>query len=376
MKNILKSPITYIIILFIIAFGFRINLQNATSGIAESVTVKLGNISQVVSATGRVKSAESVRLAFEIGGKISRAYFKVGDKVKAGQILVSLDNADLLAQLQQYQAARASQQALLDQYRNGTRPEEIQIAQTSLSNAQTKATSDLNNWYGTAHNTVQDAWTKADDALNNQISALFSNGNSASPTLSFDVTDRSLGNDAQTKRYAATAGLANLKNATDNFPTDQVAIDQTLSNALLQLNIVRDSLTAMASAIDNAAGLSATTIAADKLAINTARANANTAITTITNLQQNISGQKITNANNIAAAEDNLRLKQAGYTRDQIAAQVAAIDQADANIAYQQARIGKTILRSPIDGTVTRQDANAGEIAPAGATLVEVMSAA
>src|SRR3990167_5801542 len=61
---------------------------------------KIGSVVQEVSVTGRVKSAQSIDLAFERGRKIAHVGEKSGDRVLAGRVLVRLDDSELLAQEQ------------------------------------------------------------------------------------------------------------------------------------------------------------------------------------------------------------------------------------------------------------------------------------
>src|SRR3989338_5600628 len=108
------------------------------------VAAELGEIRQEVSVTGKVEPAQSVDLAFEKSARVSEMKVEVGDRVIAGQILSSLENSDILAQMSeayakldsakagllQYEAALASQKAKLDELVRGTRKEEIVLAET------------------------------------------------------------------------------------------------------------------------------------------------------------------------------------------------------------------------------------------------------
>jgi len=73
-------------------------------------------------------------------------------------------------------------------------------------------------------------------------------------------------------------------------------------------------------------------------------------------------------------AQADLALKKAGTVQQQIDAQEAALEAADANVKNLQVQLAKTVIRSPLSGVVTKQDAKAGEIASAGAPLVSVIS--
>ncbi|MDO8496221.1 MAG: efflux RND transporter periplasmic adaptor subunit [bacterium] len=76
---------------------------------------KIGSVVQEVSVTGRVKSAQSIDLAFEKGGKVAYVGVKSGDKVLAGRILIRLDDSELLAQEQREMANVSATESRLNQ---------------------------------------------------------------------------------------------------------------------------------------------------------------------------------------------------------------------------------------------------------------------
>lgn len=104
------------------------------------VVAEKTDLAQEVSVTGRVMPAESVDLSFETAGKVAAVSANVGDKVARGEVLVRLENADLLAELAQDEAAIKSVRAKLDELTVGTRPEEIKIAEVKVANARTAVT--------------------------------------------------------------------------------------------------------------------------------------------------------------------------------------------------------------------------------------------
>lgn len=91
---------------------------------------------QEVNVTGKIKSTQNVDLAFERAGKVSGVYSKVGNHVKAGQKLITLENSDIAPQVQQAQANIKAQQAKLDELRKGARPEDIQVQEMQIRQAQ------------------------------------------------------------------------------------------------------------------------------------------------------------------------------------------------------------------------------------------------
>ncbi len=69
-----------------------------------------------------------VELAFNASGRIDRILVKEGDRVKAGQLLASLDTERLRLSRQQAEAQAAVQREVVARYVAGSRPEEIRQA--------------------------------------------------------------------------------------------------------------------------------------------------------------------------------------------------------------------------------------------------------
>lgn len=431
MKNIIKKPIFIIsaAIFISIVIGGYFYFTRESAPAYEFVLAKRGDIVQEVSITGKVKPAEDVDLAFERSGTISRINVKVGDKISAGKELVSLDNSEISAQLaqtrasvesakaglSQYEAALKKEEVKLDELKSGTRPEELLIAETrvlsarksladaqiNLDNVKNKATIDLANLYDDVKDILNDSYYKADDAANKQTDEMFTDDQSSSPKLSFLTSESQAKSDAEFGRLKSTAELKNIKLNIDNLPAEQSKLDVTLTETSASLSTIRDFLTRLADAV-NGAILSQTTITSYKGYVNTGRTNVNTAISNITAQEQLISAQKSTNQSNISTAEtkvneaqssltlmeNELALKRAGSTSQQIAAQEAQVNQAEANIESAKAKIkeveanvlnleaqlAKTVLRSPIDGVVSKQDAKIGQSATVNSPLVSVIS--
>jgi len=60
----------------------------------KTATVKKGNITTVVEGAGPIYFTKSNKINSRIGGKITKVNFKVGDKVKAGDVIYELDDKD------------------------------------------------------------------------------------------------------------------------------------------------------------------------------------------------------------------------------------------------------------------------------------------
>lgn len=400
-RIIIPVVVVAIVVVYIVAKG------NGDEQNFDYIIAERSDIAHEVSVTGNVKAAQSVDLAFETSGRVQQVSAKVGDKVAVGMRLLALENGVLSAQLLQAQANLEAEQARLNELKRGTRPEEIQSSQTAVANAERALADDRINY-----NNVEE---KADADLNSDYDAALtalqkavSIGKTALFTLTEIQYDHFLGSDndssyltdAKADAVLALLGangagkwaeeyIAELKggafgdvqSAVEN-PADKILVDTALLNTMSALQSVKDALNTVP-IIDE---LSST----DKTSLSTEKTNIATEITSVSSKEQTIAVQKISNQNAIAAAQesvntaqnallsaqDTLALKQAGSTPEQIAAQEAKTKSAQANVQNYQAQVGKTILRSPIAGVVTKQDAKVGEIISANTTLVSIISEA
>lgn len=389
--NVLKKPIIIgsTAVLILLAGGLYFYFSREPALQYEIVSAKRGNIVQEVSVIGRVRPSSDVDLAFEKSGRIAKISVKIGDKVSSGQELLTLDNSDILAQLAKAKANLASAEAKLDELKTGTRSEELQIAQIkydnakiNLENVKSKAEVDLQNFYSGIKDVASDAYYKSDDAINKQIDEMFSNDQTTNPQLTFLTSNTQSETDSEWGRIIAGNELQKMKTTIDNLPQEQASLDKVLDDFKTSLGIINDFLISLSDAVNGSTGLSSTTLASYKGYVNTARSNINTAISNINTKQQNIVAQKAANQSNISSAqsslseaESNLALKKAGATSQQIASAEADVSAARANVADYENQLSKTILRSPIDGIVTKQDAKIGESVAANIQLVSVISA-
>jgi HlyD family secretion protein len=150
-KNLYRLTLLVLIIGALIAAAWYLSRPKP---IAVTITkVERGTVEATVSNTraGTVKACRRARLAPAIGGEIAKLYVKKGDHVSQGQILLSLWNDDLAAQLhlaeQETTATRASadQTCLLadNAAREAKRLEELrkkkQVSEQQADTAQTQA---------------------------------------------------------------------------------------------------------------------------------------------------------------------------------------------------------------------------------------------
>ncbi len=92
--------------------------------------------SSVIAASGFIE-AEQASVTTDLGGRIVAIHADEGDEVEEGQVVVELDDALLLAQIEIAEAELAAAEAQLAQVKAGTRPETLAYAEATLRQAET-----------------------------------------------------------------------------------------------------------------------------------------------------------------------------------------------------------------------------------------------
>lgn len=89
----------------------------------------------VLNATGYIVAAHKIQVASKVVGKVAWIGVEKGDKVRAGQVIVRLEDDEYRAQLQQARGQLAALQAKLEELERGSRPEEIEAARAQVAQA-------------------------------------------------------------------------------------------------------------------------------------------------------------------------------------------------------------------------------------------------
>ncbi|MEK7643101.1 MAG: efflux RND transporter periplasmic adaptor subunit [Patescibacteria group bacterium] len=366
MKNILKQKKVWIGIAVLLVGGLFFVFRSGKSSAGDTLVIVRTNLVQEVSVTGTVKPAANADLAFDRSGRISYANVRVGDIVGAGQVLVSLENGDFAGALQEAEANVKAEQAKLDELKQGTRPEEIVVQEIKVRNARTSLGDAKNN----VIDKTQDAYTKSNDAIRGKADAMFTNPQSQAPQLSF-VTGLGTKSTLEFQRLKIEKILTTWNEVlltgiqAEDFPRLILSSRQNLQ----EISSFLDVMTLALSSVSSGSGLSQTTLDSWKSDLSTARTNVNTALTNLSAAEEKLRSAESA----LALTEQELALKKAGSTSEQIMGQEAQLERVRAAVRSASANLGKTIIRAPISGVLTKQDAKAGEIATAGQVLVSMI---
>lgn len=385
--------IVIIAVLILIIFGYLKLIKK--NGLAyDLATVSYGNVIQEVSETGTVRVGEEINLSFKNAGRIEEIYVKVGDNIELKQGLVKLDTTQLSIQLSEAEAALGVAQAQLDQLLAGSTPEEIQVAETAVLNAEASllnveqnlddieddAAEDLNAAYEDALNSLDDAYLKAYNAFN-KADLIQRTYFTASDQESLSVKENE--NKISNNLNSAKTHLDIAKNNSNNENIDSALVEfkDSLGNIYDALTSIRNT-TEVISYRD-------TVTSADKSSLDTHKTNINTALTNIVNTQQTISSTKITNTTNInvaqssvstsegnlKAAQDQLDLVKADPSQEEINLYQAKVRQAQAQLNLLQNQIQETTIVSPTKGQITKIEKRLGEMALSAETVISLLPA-
>lgn len=270
----------------------------------EPVPVKRGDILATVSATGVVLPEREVNLAFSSTGTISAVNVEVGQQVKGGDVLATLDAVDLQLAVKQAEVGVQQAQAQLQQLREVANTADVAAAEAALTSAQQGLTS------------AQAAYQE---------------------TLK--------GPDKDT----LAAAQAQVAQAAVQLQQAQQAYDRVKDRpdvAMLPQSVQLQNAT---------------------IALDTAQAQYRAAEKSVTNAQVAAARSQVTAAEaQVAQAQANLDKLQRGTSEGQLAIARAGVDQAMLSLQVAQRRLDNARLLAPWGGVVTQVSiVSGGQAAPA-----------
>ncbi len=111
-----KKTYVFAVVLVLIAFGGVAYVKKSNIPVATGTTVAVGrgDIKAVISATGTISAVNSVTVSSRVTGLITEVRVKENDIVKAGQVLLVLDDTAIKAQVAQYHATMANYESVYE----------------------------------------------------------------------------------------------------------------------------------------------------------------------------------------------------------------------------------------------------------------------
>ena len=338
-------------IIGILAVGFALYATSVFPS-GKYVPVMSGPITEEVDVSGIVKAAHSTDLAFQASGRVAAINVSIGDHVEAWQTLAALDDSSQAAALALAQANLEAQQAKLSSITAGTRPEQLAIDETSVTQTENALTSALST-----------AYTNADDAVHAKADQVFTNPRNSNAQLALTIPDSVLVNRIQSERVTLEpmfpAWSAALASAVGD-PENVVASSETDLKSIITF---LDDLTMALAEAQTGSLLSSATLVGYQTTVNAGRLNVSSALSAL-----------ISADTAYRTATGVLTLAQAGATQNDIDAQTAAVHAAQAAVDAAKAAESQTVIFAPVAGVITAQNANLGETVVPGVPLISMIA--
>ena len=366
LKRRIMAIIGVIVLLVIGVFSFRNNKESEYT----LAIVEKGSIREEVSVTGKIEAIEDIDLSFRATGNVSQVLIETGSEVTKGQVLASLENNDLWAQLRQVQANLEAEEAKLQELKKGTREETINIKQIELFEDE----QDLSNYYQDISNTLNDAYSKAEEAIKIDIKDVFSGAEAAnSYVLSFDpCVSSSISSDAGYSRLISERKFKEWNDELNilNSDSSREELNLAIKNAEVYLLVFKDSFDKLGDVLLADCSYSNSYLDVHRVNANHGRNLIISAITSVNDLEQNVASQKLL----VEKTQNELDLLLSGSTKEEIIIQEAKVKSAQANVSNYYALLEKTIIRAPIDGFIAKKEIKEGEVVLVNISVISLMT--
>ncbi len=344
---ILSHKIVSIIIVVIIATGAYFLLRNSASGETRYITQKVqkGDIVTTVSGTGQVEASNTIEIKPKTTGDITYVGVKVGENVKKGKLIASIDSRDAKIALENAQISLAK-------LTNG--PDTLTLLQKENS---------LEESYDNSWNTISSFVTDITSTVNDLESLYGSDGYFGYKNITgLSSTGKTRVNAAEDSYYDARKNIDNIsklyKSLNRSSSRDEIdeLIKKSYESSKIIANAVKDTETAFNYVVEdleyenNSDTISTQTDIAAWL--NSTNNYVNNLLTVINNIKENEQSLKDTVAGSdeldIRSAELSLQSKQYAYNDCFIYASF------DGVIATLTAKVGES-SGSSIGTLITKQ---------------------
>jgi HlyD family secretion protein len=366
---------------------------DADAEVGQVTTAFIGTLSAEASASGELLPRQEAMLSLGTAGRVEQVFVEVGDKVKAGDILIRLESDSLQRSVRTARQTLVIQEANLSELLNGASAEDVAAARASVESAQAQlddllAGVDENDLLA-AEAAVASAKAQLDDLLAGPDPEALKQAQTAlasAQALEKVEAERMAAIDAQllVVRQELDIAAANLENAKyfyDALKNDWQHKDyadfspeaETLKGAqkAYDVALARYSLTAanvgdqayraaQAQVAQAQANLAALT-EVKTVQIASAReqlAQAEASLAALTDVK---TVQIATARYQLAQAEANLANLLQGVSEERLQIAEAQLAQARISLANAEARLADASLTAPFDGVVTAVRVAVGE---------------
>ena len=328
--------------------------------------VERGAVQEVVKVRGEVAARQEFDLGFPFSGTIEEVFVKEGQTVNRNAPLMKLETTDFELEIKKLEAVFDQKRAVLEKLIAGAAPEDIQVLETKVSNAEVALKESKNNLV----DKLRDAFIKSDDAIRSKVDQFFNSPRSSDPKLNFSLADSQLKTDFERERTFVETLLVSWKLETDRLTaSDNLAsFTDAAKKNLAQIKSFLDKAALILSVITASSNLSQTTIDTYRSDISTARANINTAITNLSAAEEKLR----TAESGVFLAQKELAAKKAAARIEDVEIAKAQIREIENQIAITEEKIKKSFIYAPGGAKILKVNFEKQEFYTAGQVAVSL----
>ncbi len=428
-----KKKIIWTIIILSIAGGiayWQLKPKNNAAN-TQTAIARQQDLEQTVLTTGQVASETNLNLSFQAGGVVEQIPVTTGSQVKAGDVLASLDRSNAMASLTSANGQLAQANANYRKVLAGATPEQLNVSQRAVDSALVayeNALSQLTTVKNSTATAISQAQATLDDLQspttmsdNKRSAIVITIANQLAAVKSDLDKEKQIIDDNNLKDVFGAAdslSVPNFKNANSQVQPllDKANISlasaqayksddniyQAVIDALAALNQNINALNYCYIALQNSvvgSQFSQTQMDSYKATISAAISNENSGITLIKSSRQALTDALTAAANALAnsklsatsqinsaqnsinSAKAALQQSQAALTQLKAKAQPADIEAAQAQILSAQGAVeaaqtalDNTVIKAPVDGTITLIDTKVGQQATAMKPIITLQN--
>lgn len=329
------------------------------SGVTHVQVASVGSLSSQTGplpVTGKVTSLSRATILSVSSGEIVSLSRAIGDRVGAGAVIAQFENSSQRAAVLQAEGAYEGAQAALAKASGTT------AQNSSITSAQADTT--VQNAKLSAQAALQSAYASLDDAVHAKADLLFSSPRAAQPMLvQFTIPDSQLVITVQDERGKLEKILTDARALTSSQGETNAGIASMTAYAQTILTFMNDLSQAVNQAVPNQF-VSAATISTDQTATAAARTEVVAAMASLTSAKNTYDAA--------VASSQSAANSASGGSQNDISAAQANVKQAQGALNAAKANLEKTIIRSPISGTIVSLPITKGDYVPSFSTVAEV----
>jgi RND family efflux transporter MFP subunit len=354
-----------VLIVIALVVGFRIMTQSAPAPVTppQIAHVTIASVASLSSQTGplpvigNVTSLNQATILAQSSGEIVTLDHQLGDTVSAGEVIASFENSSEQAAVLQAQGSYNAAKAELALASGST------AANSGLSSA--SAAQSAANAQTSALAALQSTYAALDDSVHTKADVLFSNPRTQVPTLLLTIPDSQLATNLVNERAQLEGVIANANTLTS--ATTSVDLDASISSMTSDAQTVEAFLNDLIEALNEqqpTTTFSTAEIATDQSLLSAARSEVVGAVATLTTTKSAYDTAQ-------SGAQSAANSASSG-TNNEIAAAQAAVQEALGALDSAESSLEKTIIRSPISGTIVSLPITQGDFVSSFSQVAEV----